>query len=251
MNDPLSCDDFLGGRLRLWQPINGYRAGIDPVLLAAGVPASPGNSVLELGCGVGTAALCLGARVDALELVGLEIQPSYADLARRNAQENGIAFNVVTGDLANMPADLKARRFDHVIANPPYFDRAASTPAQDTGRETSMGETIPLEIWVKAAAKRCAPRGYVSFIHRAERLPDLLRAMSDRLGALQVLPLIPRIGRPAHLVLIRGRMGGRTEFRLLDGIVLHDGPAHTTDRENYTETMTSVLRDGAALPFPT
>jgi tRNA1Val (adenine37-N6)-methyltransferase len=42
-------DAFLGGRITLEQPTKGYRAGVDPVLLAASVPARAGQSVLELG----------------------------------------------------------------------------------------------------------------------------------------------------------------------------------------------------------
>ena len=37
-----SSDAFLGGRLTLRQPLDGYRAAIDPVLLAAAVMAAPG-----------------------------------------------------------------------------------------------------------------------------------------------------------------------------------------------------------------
>ena len=84
----LSCNEFLGGRVRLWQPLSGYRAGVDPVLLAASVPATAGQTVLELGCGAGAAILCLAARVPGLHLTGVELQPAYADLARRNAAEN-------------------------------------------------------------------------------------------------------------------------------------------------------------------
>ena len=50
-------DAFLGERLRIRQPATGYRAGSDPVFLAASVPALPGQSVLELGTGAGTALL--------------------------------------------------------------------------------------------------------------------------------------------------------------------------------------------------
>ena len=247
--DQLSTDDFLGGRVRICQPRAGYRAGIDPVLLAASVPARAGETVLELGCGVGTALFCLGQRVPGLALTGLEIQPGYAALARHNAGLNGIAAEVIDGDIANMPEALTQRQFSHVIANPPYFDRKASTAGTDAGRERSMGESLPLEDWVRAAAKRTAPKGHVSFIHRAEKLPELLAAAGAVLGSLAVLPLIPRPGRAARLVLLRGRKGGRADFVLHHGWVLHEGDAHPGDRENYTKSTSCVLRDGDPLPF--
>lgn len=249
-DEDLSHDAFLGGRLRIAQPSAGYRAGIDPVLLAASIPARAGQNVLDLGCGSGIAALCLGARVPGLSLAGLEIQPAYADLARRNATKNGHALEVFTGDLTDMPAPLRQRQFDHVIANPPYFDRAASTPARDPGREHGMGETCALAEWVAAAARRAAPKGQVTLIQRADRLPDLIAAMAAHLGSLEVLPLIPRQGRAARLVLMRGRKGGRAEFRLHDGVCLHAGAAHTRDGEDYTPAISAVLRDATGLPFP-
>ena len=97
---PLSDDAFLGGRLRLWQPVAGYRAATDPVLLAAACPAVTGQSVLDLGCGAGAAGLCLAARVPGIALAGLEVQAGYAALARANAARNGIAFEVHEGDVA-------------------------------------------------------------------------------------------------------------------------------------------------------
>lgn len=245
----LTRDAFLGGRVQLWQPARGYRAGVDAVLLAASVPARAGQSVLELGCGVGAAILCLGARVPGLGLTGLEVQADYGDLARRNAAENGTALDVVTGDLTQMPAPLRDLRFDHVIANPPYFDRAASLPARDPGRETALGEGVTLAVWLRAAARRCAPGGYVSVIHRAERLPDLIVAAAQHLGSLEVLPLAPRAGRPARLIILRARKGGRAAFRLHSPWVLHAGERHEGDHESYTKRTSCVLRDGGALPF--
>jgi len=246
----LTRNDFLGGKLHIHQPAHGYRAGVDPVLLAASILARPGQSVLELGCGAGVAALCLGARVPGLEMSGLELQPGYAALARRNGDENNMPLKVEEGDLARMPASLRARRFDHVMANPPYFDRAHSTAATDKGREVAMGEGTPLKAWVEQAARRCAPGGSVTFIQRAARAPELLSMMAQHLGSLEILPLIPRRGRDARLILLRGRKGGRAEFRLHDGWVLHDGAAHDGDRESYSAATAEVLRNGAPLPFP-
>ena len=246
MNDALTHDAFLGGRLCLWQPTHGYRAGIDPVLLAASVHAEPGQSVLDLGCGVGAAALCLGARVPGLRLTGVEVQPQYAALARRNG---GDSLEVIEADLTALPLDLRQRQFDHVIANPPYFDRAASRAAQDAGRETATGEATPLHIWVRVAAKRLAPKGYAHIIHRVERLPDILRAMHEHLGSVEVLPIAPRQGRSAELVIVRARKSGRAAFRLHAPLILHQGDRHEGDREDYFPAIRAVLRDGAPLEF--
>ena len=248
--EDLGRDAFLGGRLVIAQPRTGYRAGIDPVLLAASIPARSGQSVLDLGCGSGVAALCLGARLPGLILSGLELQPGYAELARYNAAVNGIDLDVLTGNVATMPHALRRRQFDHVMANPPFFVRDSGTPARDVGREQSLGETLSLVEWVAAAARRVAPKGFVTMIQRADRVPDLMVAMSEHLGSLELLPLVPRSGRAARLVLMRGRKGGRAAFRLHDRWCLHASATHARDGKDYTPATTAVLRDAAALSFP-
>ena len=237
----LTHDAFLGGRVYLWQPRAGYRAGVDPVLLAASVPARKGDSVLDLGCGVGTAALCLGARVSGLDLIGVERQAEYAALARRN----GLAATVC--DLSTLPDDLRARSFDHVLANPPFFDRAAGRQSSDAGREAARGLATPLSEWVEAGAKRLRHKGYLHMIHRAERVPDLLAATEGRLGSPEIWPICPRIGKAAELVIFRARKDGRADFCLHAPIILHEGAAHVRDAESYRPEIQAVLRDGAPL----
>lgn len=246
----LSRDAFLGGRLHLWQPRRGYRAGIDPVYLAASVPARAGQTVLDLGCGAGAAALCLGTRVPGLRLAGIEQQPAYAELARRNAAENGQDMQVFCADLADLPAELRQLRFDHVIANPPYYRAGAHTGAEDRGRAAALGEAVPLADWVAVAARRLAPGGYLHIIQRADRLPDLLAGCAGRLGSVELLPLAARAGRAPGLLILRARKGGRAAFCLHAPLVLHRGDRHPGDRDHYTTEIVSVQRDAAALPWP-
>ncbi len=243
--DDLTHDAFLCGKLHLWQPRIGYRAATDPVLLAAACPALPGQTVLDMGCGAGAAALCLATRVPDLRLFGLEVQPDYAALARRNAAENGIAMQVECGDLADMPRALRIG-FDHVIANPPYYPRGG-TPSPNTGRDTALRAEIPLGQWVKAATPRIAPGGWLTLICGADGLPEVLAAMETRLGSAAVLPLAPRAGRPALRILLRARKTGRAAFRLLPPFVIHQGPAHDGDRESYTQRANEILRKGGSL----
>lgn len=248
MTAPTTEDAFLGGRLVLHQPARGYRAGTDPVLLAAAVPATPGQSVLELGCGVGTAALCLMARVPGLDVTGVELQPDYADFARRNAARNALPLGVVTADLARLPDDLRQRAFDHVIANPPYFDPARSLPARDDGKATAFAGDTPLAAWIDTALRRLAPGGRLTVIQRIERLPELLGACDGRIGGLRVLPLAGREGRAPERLVLHGRKGGRAAFRLLPPLSIHAGPAHDGDRDSFAPAIAAVLRDGAPLP---
>ncbi len=242
-------DAFLDGRVRAWQPRTGFRSGVDAVLLAAAVEARAGDRVLDLGCGSGVAVLCLAARVPGVVASGLDVQPAYADLARRNAAEAGLALDMHVGSVAAMPAALRAGQFDHILTNPPYFPGHVP-PADDPGRVAARTESVTPGVWIAAAARRLAPRGRLTLIQRAERLPDILSACAAaRLGSLALRPLAPRDGRPARLVLVQARKGGRAGFRLLAPLILHEGDRHPGDRDHYTPAAAAILRDGAALSW--
>ncbi len=245
----LTNDAFLGGRLHLNQPAQGYRAATDPVLLAAAVPASPGQSVLELGCGAGAAILCLMARVEGLDAHGLELQPFYAGLARRNADENALRLTVHDGDLGEMPAGLRGRSFDHVLANPP-FHRTDDSGAEDPGRDTAHREGgRDLADWIDAGLRRLKPKGWLSLIHRTARLGEMLAALEGRAGDIRVLPLAARQGRAAERVILLARKGTRGALSLLPPFVLHEGDSHIRDGVGFSPAAEAVLRFGNSLPL--
>ena len=235
----LTEDCFLGGRLTISQPRRGYRAGSDPVLLAAALTARQGQSVLELGCGVGTALLCVGTRVRGLSLWGVELQPAMAALARRNASDNGLAAAIFDGDIAAMPRTVRMRRFDHVIANPPYYDRRAGSSSPHPARETAVGEALPLTEWVRRGAKRLEPRGCLTVIQKADRLPELVTAMTGLLGSVRIRPIQPRPDEPASLVIVQGLKGGGAPACLDAPLVLHEAG-------DFTPKAQAILRGEAA-----
>ena len=246
-DEALTRDAFLGGLVQIWQPRRGYRAGIDPVLLAAAVPAIAGQSVLELGCGGGVASLCLGARVPGLRLHGVEIQGDYAALARRNGTENKAPFTVTEADLRALPDELRMQSFDHLIMNPPYFDRSIGTASDDPGRDMALGGDTALADWLDVAARRLGPKGVLTLIQRIDRLPEVLSAVQGRLGSVVVLPLVARTGVSAEMFILQARKSGRAPFRLAPQLVLHDGIELTREGEKYSADVTEILRNGAAL----
>ena len=240
-------DRLLGGRVRLLQPREGYRAATDPVLLAAAVPARAGERVLDLGCGVGAAAFCLAARVPGAVLAGLELQAGYLALAARNAALNGVEIALHEGDVAAMPAALKAQSFDHAMMNPPYHAEA-DLPSPVPGRDIAHRGGA-MAVWVAAGLARLRPGGRLTAIQRAERLPELLAALDGPAGEITVKPLAARAGRDAKRVIVTARKGSRGPFRLAAPLVMHDGPAHLADRDDFTAEARAILRDGAALPL--
>lgn len=240
-------DRLLGGRVRLLQPARGYRAATDPVLLAAAVPAQAGERVLDLGCGAGAAMFSLAARVPGLELHGLEVQPDYLTLAGENARLNGVVVTLHEGDVTAPPAALRRVSFDHVMLNPPYH-AGAGMPSPVAARDRAHRENgAGLADWIAAALARLKPRGRLTVIHRAERVPQLLRLLAGPAGAIAVKPLAPRAGRAAKRVIVQARKGAKGPFRLLSPLVMHAGAAHLRDADDFTPEAAAILRGAATL----
>ncbi len=230
---------LLDGRIRHAQPLAGHRTGLEPVLLAAAVPARPGESVLEGGTGSGAALLCLAARVAGLQLVGVERDPGMAALARANAAANGFdGMTVLVGDLASLRPEGV---FDHALANPPWHGTGTASP-EPLREAAKRGAPGLFALWAKQLAAPLRHRGTLSLVAAAAALPACLTALAAAgCGSPAVLPLWPRAGRPARLVLLQGIKGGRGPCRLLPGLALHAAAG------GFTPEAEAVLRGGAAL----
>lgn len=222
-----TCDAFLGGRLQVSQPDHGFRAGLDSVLLGAAV-APAAASLLDLGAGVGTAALVALAHHPSRTATLVERDEAMLALAAHNVAANGFAgrarvvgLDVTAPGAERSAAGLPADHFASVIANPPFFDPGAGTAPAATRAEARHMQPAAVDLWVRAAATHATPGGEAIFIHAAASLPVLLAAFDRRFGALTVLPLCPRPGAAATRVLVRGIKGSRAPLALLASRILH------------------------------
>jgi tRNA1(Val) A37 N6-methylase TrmN6 len=130
------------------------------------------------------------------------------------------------------------------MTNPPYLDATRNniSPNENKAMANLEGEA-DLDQWAKFCLLMVRPRGSVTFIHRSDRLDQILSFFSGKLGNITIYPLWPGKNKPAKRVLIRGIKNTHGTLRLVPGMVLHN------DDGRYTMDADRVLRDAAAIPM--
>jgi tRNA1(Val) A37 N6-methylase TrmN6 len=235
-------DTLLNGAISLRQPKDGFRVAIDTVFLAAAVSARNGQRVFEPGAGVGGASLCLADRVAGLRISGIEKNPELVTLAGDNIRVNGMAgvVEIMGGDISVPLPPRIAPPFDHVMMNPPYLEAGHGNAPPDEGRAGANVEgEAGLPLWIDCAHRFLGHKATLTLIHRADRLDDLLAALTRRFGDIGVFPLWPKSGMAAHRVIISARKGVASPLRILPGLTLHEPDG------SYTIDAANVLNGGA------
>lgn len=212
----VTLDEFLRGRLRLFQPRAGYRVSVDSLLLAHFVGAPPFGRVVDLGAGVGVIGLALAERDPAARVTLAELQPPLAALARRNVDENRLSDRVavVEVDLAHEPAAraaLPGASFDRVVSSPPFFPvRAGPTVPDETEAIARHELRLTVADLARAARRLLVPGGRAAFVHPAERMVDLLGALdAEGLRPTRLRAIHPLPGAAANRILVEAQKGAR------------------------------------------
>jgi len=240
-----TIDGLLDRRVALEQRAQGYRVAVDTVLLAAAVPARASEKIIDLGCGVGGAMLCLARRVPGISVTGVEIQDELRLLCRDNIVRNKLPadLSVQYADATKLPGAL-AGLFRHVIMNPPYHDERrhdASTLAQK--RTSQMEKEGDLALWIASASRALRSLGMLTLIHRADRLEEILALLKPDFGALEILPIVTKANAPPKRVIVRARKGAPPALIRCQKLVLHQADGR------YTDGAEDILRHMKRLEF--
>lgn len=185
-----------------------FPLGADSLALGGFCSVSPRDRVLDLGCGAGLLLLLCARREGSVSLFGVEAEPHAAALARENLADNGLAGEIVTGDLRQVsfsdPMDL-------VISNPPWYP-GGSGGAGGPGRM----EGCPLPALCRAAAQTLKPRGRFALVYTPGRLAELLCALRESgLEPKRLQFCRGRPDKPPYALLVEAVKDGRPGMDIL------------------------------------
>lgn len=230
---------LFNGAVTVWQPLQGYRFAVDSLLLAAFTPANSKQTVLDLGIGVGAASLALAFQHSDIIVHGIDIQADVLEIARRNIEANHWPnrFELFGGNLKNRL--IKGHSYDHVIMNPPYFERHTYTNSLYQHKTISNGEgDTSLKDWISEGHRALKSRGYITIIHTARRLDHLLELLTFNFGGIEIFPILSKQGVPAKRILVRARKAVKSPLTLHSGLVLHN------EDGSFTSEALSIIQDG-------
>ncbi|MBR1825971.1 MAG: methyltransferase [Alphaproteobacteria bacterium] len=236
-------DYLLDKQVKIFQPVDGYRASSDAVLLSAMVAnVKTGGRILDVGAGTGAISLCLAQRLQKqqVRIDGLELQPKLAELADLSAQANGFDFvrfyNIDIRQKINN-AEIAPCSYDAIISNPPYSEHDMPSPNASKAAAHNHN-AFGLEQWLNFCLKMAKPFGRIYMVNRVEALPQICTTLKDKAGGLVILPLYSKIGQEAKRVIVAAQKDSKAPCRILPPFITHDASG------KYTLQAEKVLRAG-------
>ena len=239
-----SEDYLLNRQIKIFQPLNGYRASGDAVWLSALVSrVKDGEHILDIGSGTGAISLCLAQRFPKACITGLELQSELVKLSNQSAAANGFAnLRFLPADIRGPLTDIENCSFHHVVTNPPYAEH--DMPSPNLGKALAHNHhDFSLTLWLNFALKMLRPQGHLYMVNRAEAADEAIAALHGKAGGIRIVPLYSKAGQNAKRILLTAQKGSKAPLVICPGIVVHNQDG------GYSPAAEKVLRAGLPLEF--
>jgi tRNA1Val (adenine37-N6)-methyltransferase len=235
-----TLDTLFEGSLKIFQHREGYRFSIDALLVAHFCSPRPKDRIIDLGTGCGIIPLILAYRRQEIEIIGVELQPPLAALARRNVALNGFSrrIQILETDLKDIRSPGNQEAFDLVLSNPPYYEVETGRINPEPEKAAARHEVYAkLEDLLLTASHLLSKKGRLVMIFPASRASDLIRRLGQRRMEPKRLQFVhSRAIDAARFILIEARKEGQPHVEISPPLFLYD------DRGNYTPGALEVFR---------
>lgn len=235
-------DYLLNKKVKLNQPVNSFRTGLDTVLLAMVAPKIKSGNICDMGAGVGALGLCYLTRlvnnnidVDKINITGVEKSEVFTQYYSKNIDCNKFKnnFNIINNDIVK--TDLKKSSFDMVITNPPFEKNNTYKSDNDLKNIANIESTCDLQSWIKTAVNITKQNGYIAIVHKMERLDEILHYLHPNIGAIRILPIITKVGFQPKRVIVIGVKNSKSSLKMHNPLILSD------DTKQYTDFTNKIL----------
>lgn len=238
-------DYLLDKRVKIFQPINGYRASTDAVLVSSLLNnIQKKDKILDVGSGTGAISLCLASRFQAIkpQITGIEKQEELCKLSKLSAQANGFSDYLTyhNADIRYSIQGIEPCSFSHVISNPPYSEHDMPSPNQSKAQAHNH-QGLTLNDWLQFCLKMTAPKGHIYLINRAEAITEILAFLHTKTGNIKIIPLYSKAQQPAKRIMLIAQKDSKAPTQILQGITIH------TQNGAHTPEAHQILREGKGL----
>mgnify|MGYP004574929693 CR=1 FL=1 len=219
-------DDLQLDKLVIIQKTNGFKFGIDAVLLSDFAKDTVSRRTLDLCTGTGIIPLLLSAKTGTPDICGLEIQHDICDMAKRSVCLNSLSerVHITEGDLKNACDIYGKAVFDKITCNPPYMECGKGlTNTADTLSVSRHEIKCTLDDVVRISSQLLRNKGHFFMVHRPSRLADIICAMRTyNLEPKKLRFVHPSPYKAANLILIDGVKHGGKELKMLPPLYVYN-----------------------------
>lgn len=219
--------------LAILQKPDGFRFGMDAVLLAHFTRLRPRDTVADLGTGTGILPLLMSQQEPSARFHAFEWQADMADMSARSVQMNGLEGRIVVHarDLRDAPQVLGFESVDGVVCNPPYGKQGGAIPSETQPRLLACHETgCALAEVLVAAAAILRNQGRLWMVLPAPRLLELTDGLrACRLEPKRLRMVCAKASKPPYLLLLEAVKNARPMLAWLPPLIVYHEDGRETD----------------------
>ena len=212
VKDGETLDDVQLKDICIIQKREGFRFGIDAVLLANFANVKKKHKVMDLCTGTGIVPFIIKGKKEPEKIVGLEIQNEFVEMANRSIKINGFndTMEFLHGDLKDKELLKSVGRFDVVTVNPPYkLEKSGIVNPNDKYAIARHEVMCNLDNVIEACRIVLKDNGRLYMVHRPERLADIFCIMRKyKIEPKRVQMVHPNTKKPANILLVEGQRDG-------------------------------------------
>lgn len=233
-----TLDDLQLKGLHVIQKKDGFRFGVDAVLLANFAKVKKGDCAVDLCTGTGIIPFIIAGKTEAKKIIGIEIQEQMVEMANRSVSFNRLEdkMNFINGDLKNIELLKKLPKADVVTVNPPYklYNSGIINPNDKMAiARHEICCTLEDVIIACRALLKDSKRMYM--VHRPDRLVDIITLMrKHKIEPKRIQMVHPNTKKAPNIVLIEGQRDGGAFLKWEEPIYVYD------DKGEYSEQINRI-----------